>query len=101
MSFGPLEKNIPLVSVVMCVYNGQQFLCEAVESILTQSYKNFEFVIVDDGSTDQTASLLREYAAVDPRIVLHHKANTGLIESLNRGCDISHGTYIARIDADD
>ncbi len=91
----------PVVSVVMSVYNGEHFLREAVESILDQSFLDFEFIIVDDGSTDCSASILDSYKKTDPRIRIYQQENSGLIESLNRGCKLSRGKYIARMDADD
>jgi glycosyltransferase involved in cell wall biosynthesis len=90
-----------MVSVVMSVFNGQRFLREAVESILQQSLREFEFIIVDDGSTDQSAAILDSYQAEDPRVRVYHKENSGLIESLNQGCRLAQSKYIARMDADD
>lgn len=93
--------HTPLLSVVMAVYNGEPFLGEAVESILTQTFGDFEFIIIDDGSTDGTAARLAAYAAADPRVRVVTQGNQGLIASLNRGCALARGTYIARMDADD
>ena len=93
-------KGIP-ISVVMSVFNGQSFLSEAVDSILGQSFDDFEFVIIDDGSTDQTSDILRRYAARDARIRIHRHNNMGRTQSLNVGIRIAHGKYIARMDADD
>ena len=88
------------VSVLMSVYNGESYLQEAVESILNQSFRDFEFIIVDDGSTDRTKEILDTYK--DPRIVrLVHKHNKGLIQALNYGLSIAQGRLIARQDADD
>lgn len=91
----------PTVSVVMSVFNGQQFLAEAVESILKQSFRDFEFVIIDDGSTDETPKILNEYAGRDTRIRLVRQQNKGRAESLNIGIGLAKGKYIARMDADD
>ena len=91
----------PLVSVVMSVFNGESFLREAVESILDQSFREFEFIIIDDGSTDLSASILDSYQRDDPRVQVYHQENKGLVESLNRGCGLTRGKYIARMDADD
>lgn len=86
----------------MSVYNGEKFLPEAVESMLLQSYKNFEFIIIDDGSTDATADILLQYGKRDPRITLiKFNDNQGLAASLNFGFDLARGDYIARMDADD
>jgi hypothetical protein len=91
----------PTVSVVMSVYNGQAFLAEAIESILSQTYRDYEFVIIDDGSTDNTPDILAEYASRDARIRIHRHANKGRAESLNIGVSVAKGEYIARMDADD
>ena len=93
--------NAPAVSVLMSVYNGEAYLTEAVDSILTQSLRDFEFVIINDGSTDGTAPLLRKYAAQDNRIVLIEQENTGLVGALNNGLAVARAPYIARMDADD
>ena len=92
---------IPSVSLVMSVFNGERFLREAVESILNQSFCDFEFIIIDDGSTDNSGSILASYQRSDPRIRTYHQENRGLIHSLNRGCALAQGKYIARMDADD
>ena len=90
----------PKVSVIMATYNGARYLPQAVESILTQTFVNFEFIIIDDGSTDQTSIILNSFQ--DPRIIrLKNEKNIGLTKSLNRGIQVSHGELIARQDADD
>lgn len=91
----------PVVSVVMSVFNGERFLREAVESILDQSFPELEFIAIDDGSTDPSGSLLDAYQRKDPRLRVVHQENRGLIASLNRGCGLARGRYIARMDADD
>lgn len=90
---------MPNVSVVMSVYNGERFLRQAVDSILAQTFADFEFVVVDDGSTDATAEILKGYA--DARLRVIRQENIGLVGSLNRAVDIASGEYIARMDADD
>ena len=94
-------RDAPPVSVVMPVYNSAHVVADAVESILHQTFGDFEFIIVDDGSTDSTEEILREYAALDGRIKLYNQENCGLIASLNRYCRVANGKYIARMDADD
>ncbi len=89
----------PLVSVVLSVYNGEKYLDEAIESILNQSYENFEFIIIDDGSSDKSLEIIRSYD--DKRIVVISRENRGLVSSLNEGIEIAKGRYIARMDADD
>lgn len=91
------------ISVLMSVYNtNHQYLRMAIESILTQTFKNFEFLIIDDNSTDGSLEIIKEYKQKDNRIVLiENKNNIGLTKSLNKGLAISKGKYIARMDADD
>jgi hypothetical protein len=91
--------KMPLITVVMPVYNGEAFVGQAVESILSQTFNDFEFVIVDDGSTDRTGEILRSY--VDPRVRVLEQEHAGLISSLNRAISLASGQYIARMDADD
>ncbi len=92
----------PQVSVLMSVYNGRRYLREAVESILGQSFGDFELIVIDDASTDATASILAEFAVRDKRvIVVRNSENVGLTRSLNRGLAMARGRYVARQDADD
>jgi glycosyltransferase involved in cell wall biosynthesis len=94
--------KVPKVTVLMPVYNEERYVSEAIESILTQTFTNFEFIIIDDGSTDGTPAILTEYARQDPRIIiLRNETNQGLIAALNRGLEAARGQYIARMDADD
>ena len=89
----------PRVSVLMPVHNGERFVEEAVESILGQTFGDYEFIILDDGSTDDTGAILRRCA--DPRIVRIDQGHSGLAASLNRGLSVARGDYIARMDSDD
>ncbi|MBF0594196.1 MAG: glycosyltransferase [Candidatus Omnitrophica bacterium] len=90
----------PSVTVLMTVYNGEGFLRQAVESVLKQTYTSFEFLIVDDASTDASLEILNSYH--DPRIrIVQNSVNQGQAASLNIGLRAATGTYIARIDADD
>jgi glycosyltransferase involved in cell wall biosynthesis len=89
----------PAVSVVMSVYNGAQYLNEAIDSMLGQTFKNFEFIIIDDGSTDRSNEIIKAYN--DSRIVLIEQDNTGLAIALNNGIRLARTNYIARMDADD
>lgn len=91
----------PLVSVVMPVYNGGLYLEEAIESILNQTYRDFEFIIINDGSTDRSLEVIERYANQDDRIVVINRKNKGLVYTLNEGIDKAKGKYIARMDADD
>ena len=99
MSKNNVNKD-PLVSVIMATYNGERFIAEAIQSVLDQTFKDFEFIIVDDGSTDTTEQLISSYQ--DQRIVYIKKENnTGIADSLNIGIDSAKGDYIARMDDDD
>jgi GT2 family glycosyltransferase len=92
----------PVVSVVMPVYNDYGYLAEAIESMLTQTFTDFELVIVDDGSDAQTHDLLQSYATRDRRMkIIRNETNHGVSYSANVGCRAAAGTYIARMDADD
>lgn len=92
--------NEPLVSVLMSVYNGERYLREAIESILAQTFTDFEFLIINDGSTDGSLDIILSYT--DTRIRLIDNAeNIGLTKSLNKGISLARGKYIARMDADD
>jgi hypothetical protein len=91
----------PRISVVMPVRNGGRYLEPAIDSILGQTFGDFEFVIVNDGSTDATPEVLRRYQAADPRVRVFHQEKAGLVASLNRGCGHARAAYIARMDADD
>ena len=88
------------ITVLMSVYNGERYINEAINSILGQTLKKFEFLIINDGSTDRTSEILQKYD--DPRIaVIDNKGNISLTKSLNKGLQIAQGEYIARQDADD
>ena len=90
----------PLVTVLMSVYNAEAYLPEAVESILAQTYRDFEFLIIDDASTDRNTSIINDYQ--DHRIrLIRNPTNLGLTKSLNKGLAQVKGKYIARMDADD
>ncbi len=92
----------PRVTVLMAVYNGGHYLVETIESILQQTFRNFEFLIVDDGSTDSTWQILSSYAAQDERFVLvRSPQNLGRPAARNIGLEQAHGDYIALMDADD
>lgn len=95
-----MNNNI-LISVVMPVYNAEKYLDEAIQSILTQTYNNFEFIIINDGSTDKSLEIIEKYKNQDKRIILISRENRGLIYSLNEGIEKANGTYIARMDGDD
>lgn len=85
----------------MPVYNADRFLKQAVDSILEQTFADFELIAIDDGSTDGSGILLDDYAKKDRRVVVIHQKNTGIVGALNRGIEMSRGEYIARQDSDD
>ncbi len=92
--------RFPFVSVIMPVFNGEKYLNEAIESILNQTYTNFEFIIINDGSTDTSEEIILSYK--DSRIVyIKNPENYKLIQTLNIGFSLAKGRYIARMDADD
>lgn len=92
--------NNPIISVIMPVYNGARYLRESIDSILNQTFKDFEFIIINDGSTDNSEEIILSYN--DPRIVyLKNKVNSKICVTLNRGIDAARGNYIARFDCDD
>ncbi|MBU1046181.1 glycosyltransferase [Patescibacteria group bacterium] len=93
-------KENPKITVLMPVFNGEKYLKEAIESVLNQTFTNFEFLIINDGSTDSTEKIIKSYS--DSRIkLINNKKNIGVIRSLNKGLSLSKGEYIARMDADD
>ncbi|MDQ1238384.1 MAG: hypothetical protein QG577_569, partial [Thermodesulfobacteriota bacterium] len=91
--------KVPKVTVLMSVFNGIEYLERAVESILNQSFRDFEFVIINDGSTQPVIPVIERYS--DARVVLINQENKGLTSSLNRGLSLARGDYIARMDSDD
>ncbi len=91
----------PAVSVLLPVYNAQRYLPAAVESVLGQTFRDFELIAVDDGSTDRSLEILRRYEAADPRVRIISRPNAGLVASLNEALTIARGAFIARMDADD
>ncbi len=92
----------PLVTVLMPVYNCEKYLSTSIESILHQTFTDFEFIILDDGSTDDSINIIQSYCAQDQRIrLIRNDQNMGIAYSLNKGINIAKGKYIARMDADD
>lgn len=95
-----MNENI-LVSVVIPVYNVERYLNRCVDSVINQTYKNLEIILVDDGSTDNCGNICDQYLTCDDRIKVIHKKNGGLSDARNYGLDVAHGDYICFIDSDD
>ena len=90
-----------LLSVIVPVYNVEAYLCRCVDSILSQSYRELEVILVDDGSGDDSGRICDEYAAADPRVRVIHKENGGLSSARNRGLEAAKGDYLTFVDSDD
>lgn len=89
------------ISVILPVYNSQEFISQSINSVLNQTYKNFELIIIDDGSTDNSKEICKNLTKKDDRIVFIDNAHIGLTKSLNKALEIAKGKFIARQDADD
>ena len=90
-----------LISIIVPLYNSGKYVGECIESLISQTYKNIEIILVDDGSTDNAGKICDEYAQKDDRIIVIHKENTGVADSRNRGLDIAKGDFIHFADSDD
>ena len=95
------EQRYPMISVLMPVFNSEATLSRSIHSILSQDYPNFELIIIDDGSTDSTPSILKRFSSFDPRIKVYTQPNCGLTKSLNLAFEYSSGPIILRHDSDD
>src|SRR5581483_3832183 len=92
----------PNISIIMPAFNSEKYIEEAIESVLSQSFRNWELIIINDASTDKTHELIRKYKKKDKRIVyIKNRKNSGLVMNLIKGLRLSKGGYIARIDSDD
>ena len=94
-----LNLNNKLISIILPVYNCEKFIKESISSILLQTHKNFELLIINDGSTDSTEAIASSFK--DKRIIIHNTDHSGLINALNFGINKAKGDFIARMDADD
>ena len=95
-----MSKN-PLVSIIVPVYNNEKYLRQCLDSITNQTFKDIEIILVDDGSTDNSASICEEYAKEDSRVVFIHSENKGVSNARNIGIDKSKGKFIMFCDSDD
>lgn len=93
--------NTPVVSVVMPVFNAGKYLSKAIQSILDQTFQDFEFIIINDGSTDDSWATIQRYANNDERIIAVNRDNAGVVKAANYAASIAKGTYLSRTDADD
>lgn len=91
----------PIISVVLPVYNAEKYIAEAIDSILSQTFSDFELIVINDGSTDASLTILQSYQDIDARIRLFSRENRGLVNTLNEGIDLARGVWLARMDADD
>lgn len=96
-----MKMNHKLVSIIVPVYNAQDYVSYCINSLINQTYQNLEIILVDDGSTDNSGSICDSYAALDPRINVIHQKNGGISRAQNAGLDYATGTYIAFADNDD
>lgn len=94
-------REMPLISVIVPVYQVKDYIDECMESLLAQTYKNLEIILVDDGSTDGSGEMCDKYASLDERVCVIHQENQGLSGARNAGINISHGEYVAFVDSDD
>ena len=90
-----------LVSIITPCYNGEKYISETIESVLAQTYLDWEMIIIDDGSKDSSAEIIRRYCARDDRIILLQQPNAGSAAARNNGIGHAEGQYIALLDADD
>lgn len=91
----------PLISVIVPIYNVEQYLCKCIDSIISQTYTNLEIILIDDGSPDNCGDICDQYALKDDRIIVIHQKNGGLSAARNSGIDICKGEYISFVDSDD
>lgn len=96
-----MHDHSPLVSIILCTYNRAHLVARAIASVLTQSYRNWELIIIDDGSVDDTAQVVMPVVKSDPRIMYFYHANTGLARSRNIGITLASGKYTTFLDSDD
>ena len=96
-----MYENQPLVSIIMPVYNCEKYLTESIGSVISQSYQNWELIIVDDGSTDRSSEIIDAYSQKDVRIKAFHKPNQGVSMARNLALEQMKGEYVTFIDSDD
>ena len=95
-----MQKN-DLISIIVAVYNGEKYLRQCIKSIINQTYRNLEIIVIDDGSTDDSPNICDEWAKKDNRIKVIHQTNQGVSKSRNNALEIASGKYVSFIDQDD
>jgi len=101
MNESPQSAKCPAVSLIIPAYNTEKYIAECLDSVLAQTFKDFEAICIDDGSTDKTLSIFEEYAKRDPRIRVMHQNDLGLVATRNNAIAVAHGEYIFPLDGDD
>ena len=96
-----MSNEKPLVSVIMPVYNTEKYVSQAIQSVLDQTYRSLELILIDDGSTDGSGEICDAYARKEARVQVLHTANCGLSHARNRGMDVAHGEWLTFVDSDD
>lgn len=96
-----INSSMPLVSIIICVYNGEKYLERCLQSVIGQTYKNIEIIVVNDGSIDDTPRIVEAFKKQDARIVSVDTVNEGLVEARRTGIALAHGKYIQYLDSDD
>src|SRR5262245_15036509 len=96
-----MAESLPAISVLMPVYNAGRFLAPALDSVLAQTFADFELIAIDDGSGDASGAVLAEYAVRDQRIRIFAQENRGIVATLNRALELARAPIVARMDADD
>ncbi|MCD4600036.1 glycosyltransferase family 2 protein [Proteus mirabilis] len=95
------KKSLPLVSVIIPAYNAKKYLERAVNSVLNQSYKNVEVIIINDGSSDDTLSIIKKLSVLHKEIIFFSHENQGISKTRNKGIELAKGEYICFLDSDD
>jgi len=90
----------PLVSIITPAFQAEKFICDTIQSVLAQTYENWDLIVVDDGSTDKTSEIVKRYAIQDPRVQYHYQKNQRMASARNAGIKIAKGKYVAFLDAD-
>ena len=96
-----MKQQLPLITIIVGIYNGEKFLSECIESVINQAYENLEIILVNDGSTDNSIGIIEKYAKIDRRIRVINQKNSGVSAARNAALDICTGEYICFLDQDD